>query len=142
MLKEKWVEDDSKEQEKTITFVILNEQLDGVIRIIKLTKNLGAMIDGVTETIKHGIGRQDGRLFALLETLGASLLESMSIGKNMKLGKGEIKRQQRGFLTIFALLTASLRGSMLTGKWVMRAGKRVVRAGTGHNNMDHMNKKI
>ena len=34
-----------------------------------------------------------------------------------------------------ALLAASLLGSMLPGKEVMRAGKRVVRAGTGYNNV-------
>ena len=66
----------------------------------------------------------------------------MSIGKNMKFGKGEIKRQQRRFLTILALLTTWVRGSMSTGKWVMRAGKGVLKAGIGHNNMDHMNKNF
>ena len=60
----------------------------------------------------------------------------------MKFGKGEIKRQQRRFLTILALVTTLVRGSMSTGKGVTRAGKGVLKAGIGHNNMDHMNKKF
>ena len=66
---------------KEITLVILNEQLDDIIRIIKSLKNSGVLIDGVSQTIKQEIKWQKGRFRALLRNLGASLLGSMFIGK-------------------------------------------------------------
>ena len=38
-------------------------------------------------------------------------------------------------------LGTSILGSMLTGTGVMRVRKGIVRAGTGYNYMDHMDKK-
>ena len=40
---------------KRITFVISNKDMDDNTRIIKSQKNLGGLIDGVSETAKHEI---------------------------------------------------------------------------------------
>ena len=77
----------------------------------------------------------------LLGTLRASLLEILKNWKK-KIGKGEIKCQESGFLTMIALLTASLLGSLLTGKGIIRSGDSVVRRGTGYSNLDHRNKNF
>ena len=52
--------------------------MDGIIRIIKSIANSGVFIDGVSETIKHEIKRQEGGFLAiLLGTLDASILSGV-----------------------------------------------------------------
>ena len=54
------------------------ENMDDIIRIIKLLENLGILNDGVCETVKHEIKRQKGRFFVmLLGTLGALMPGNM-----------------------------------------------------------------
>ena len=43
---------------------------------------------------------------------------------------------------LLGTLSASILGNMLTGKGIMRAQKRMMRAGRGYNNMDHMDKML
>ena len=43
---------------KRITLVILNEDKDHIIRITKSLDNSGALIDGVSERVKHRIKKQ------------------------------------------------------------------------------------
>ena len=45
---------------KEITLVILNDDMDDIIRIIKSLKNSGVLIDGVSKTVKRKIKRQEG----------------------------------------------------------------------------------
>ena len=86
---------------KGIILVILNENMDDIIRIIKSMENLGLLIDGVIKTVKY-----------------------------------EIKKQEGGFLSmLLGTLDASVLGNMLTGKGVMKAGRR-------YNNIDHMDKNF
>ena len=54
----------------------MNEAGDDIIRIIKLPEDLGILIDGVSETVKHEIKNQDGGfLGAVLTPLAASLIQ-------------------------------------------------------------------
>ena len=70
---------------KGITLVILNEDMDDLIRTIKQTENLGILIDGVIETVKHKIERQEiGFLVMPSGILVASTLDNMPIGKGVK----------------------------------------------------------
>ena len=78
--------------------------MDDIFRIIKSKANLGVLIDGVSEIVKHEIKKF---LFMLLGTVGGSML-----------------------------------GNISTGRGVMRAGKDVLRAGSGHNTMDHMSQNF
>ena len=67
---------------KGISLVILNEDMDDFSRIIKSLGNSSKLIDGVSETVKHEIERQEsGFLGMLLETLGASMLRNILTGK-------------------------------------------------------------
>ena len=53
------------------------------------------------------------------------------------------KRQEGGFLgMLLGNLVALMLGNMLTGKYVLRAGKVVVRTGGGYKNIDHMDKNF
>ena len=59
--------------------------MDGIIRIIKSIANSGVFIDGVSETIKHEIKRQEGGFLAiLLGTLDASILGNMLSKKGVR----------------------------------------------------------
>ena len=51
---------------KGVTLVILNEDMNDIIRIIKLLENLGELTDGVRETVKIDIEKQKGGFLAML----------------------------------------------------------------------------
>ena len=60
---------------KAITLVISNKNMHDIIEIIKSLENSSLLIDGVSEIVKHKIGKQKGRFIGmLLGTLGASML--------------------------------------------------------------------
>ena len=61
--------------------VIFNEQLNDNILYIKSLKNSCALTDGVSETLKHELKRQEGIFFVLLTTLGASWFEKRQEGE-------------------------------------------------------------
>ena len=85
----------------TTTLIISNDEMDGILKIVKSLENSGVLIKGVSETIQHEAKEQrGGYLSMLLGTLGASLLSDI-------LSKG------------------------LSGKSVIRAGEGTVRAGYG-----------
>ena len=68
-----------REQEKYLLYFsyFLNEGMNDFIKIIKSLEN--SVIDGVTETVKHEIKKQEGRfLWALLEPLAASLVQTVT----------------------------------------------------------------
>ena len=73
--------------EKEITLVISNEDIDDIIRTI---------IDGVRETTKHEIKKQEhGFLGMLLETSGESMLGNILMGKGVtRAGKGTMKARR------------------------------------------------
>ena len=65
------------------SLVMPNEAMD-IIRIVKSLANSGLLIDGVNETVKQEIKKQEGGVFGmLLETLGASMLGNMLTGKGV-----------------------------------------------------------
>ena len=60
---------------KGFTLFILNEDMNDIIKIIKSLEDSGVLIDGVTETVKHEIKKQEGgSLGVLLAPLAASLV--------------------------------------------------------------------
>ena len=68
-------------------------------KIIKLLKDSGALIVGITETVKHGIKKQEGQfLGALLVYLATSRVQPVifSIIKPIS-GRG-VKRTGRGYM--------------------------------------------
>ena len=86
---------------KGFTLFILNEDMDNIIRIIKLLEISGVLIDGVTETVNHEIKKQEvGFLATLLAPMAASLTATVTsslIGGFF--GKG-VMRSGRGVLTV------------------------------------------
>ena len=63
---------------KKIHFFNLNEDMNDINKIKKSLEILAALIDGVTETVKHEIKKQERRfLGAILAQLAASLVQSV-----------------------------------------------------------------
>ena len=72
------MEKELSEQEKDFALFILNEDMNDIIKIIKSLQDSGALIDGVTETVKQEIKKQEGRfLGALLALLAVSLVQTV-----------------------------------------------------------------
>ena len=83
------------------TLIISNDELDGILKIVKSLEDSGVLLKGVSETIQHEAKEQRGGFLSmLLGTLGASLLSDI-------LSKG------------------------FSGKGVIRAGEGTIRAGYG-----------
>ena len=84
-----------------ITLIISNDDMQDLLKIVKLLEDSGILLDGITETVKNEVKEQKGGFSSmLLGTLGASLLGD--------------------------LLTKSL-----SGRGVTRAGDGKIRAGYG-----------
>ena len=94
-----------------ITLIISNDEINGVIKIVKSLEDSGLLLKGVTETVQNKVKEQKGGFLSmLLGTLGASLLGNLLTGKGIyRAGKG---------------------------KGINRAGEGIVRAGYGNNKMD------
>ena len=84
---------------KGFTSFILNEELNDIIKIIKLLEDLSVLIDGVAETVKYEIKKQKGGfLWALLAPLATSLVQPLnsSVVKGIS-GRG-VRRAGRGYM--------------------------------------------
>ena len=75
---------------KGIILVISNEDMDDIIKTIKLIEDSSVLIEEASETVKHKIKKQEGRFFSMiLGTLGASILGNMLTGKGvLRAGRG------------------------------------------------------
>ena len=63
---------------KGFTLFISNEDTNDIIKIVKSLEDSGVLLDGVTETVKHEIKKQeDGFLGALLAPIAASLVQTV-----------------------------------------------------------------
>ena len=61
---------------KVFDLIISNKGLNHIIKIIKSLEDSTVLIDGVLETVKHEIKKQEGgSLGALLAPLGASIVQ-------------------------------------------------------------------
>ena len=72
--------------------------MNDVIKTIKSLEDLGVLIAGVTETVKHEIKKQGRFLGALLASLAASLVQPVisSVVKGIS-GRG-VRRAGRGYI--------------------------------------------
>ena len=76
-----------------ITFIIEEEDIQDIIKIIKELENSDILLKGVSKTIKNEIKEQrEGFLSMLLGTLGTSLLGNLLTGKGIvRAGEGSKK---------------------------------------------------
>ena len=68
----------------TTTLIISNDEMNGILKIVKSLEDSGILLKGVSETIKDEVkGQKGGFLSILLGTLGSSLLGNMLAGKGV-----------------------------------------------------------
>ena len=66
------------------TLIILNEEMNDIMKIVKSLEESGLLIKGVSETIKNEAKEQKGRFVGLiLGTLGSSLLGNLQNNKKV-----------------------------------------------------------
>ena len=75
------------------TLIISNEEMNDIMKIAKCLEESGLLKKGIRETIKNETKEQKGGFLGMfLETLGASLLGNLLIGKGkIRAGKGTIR---------------------------------------------------
>ena len=78
---------------QTTTLIISNDEMEGVIEIVKSLEDSGLLLEGVSETIQNEAKEQKGGFFSmLLVTLGARLLANSLADKGMnRAGEGFIR---------------------------------------------------
>ena len=124
---------------KGFTLFISKEDMTDIIKIIDSPEKSGVWINGATETVKHGIKKQEGGfLGAMMAPMAASLIASMASSFIQPVASSLInaitgKIQEGGFLP---LLVLPLMKKAMSGKRVKSAGKRLRRARRVYNNLD------
>ena len=84
---------------KGFTLLILNEDMNDIIKIIKLSEDLDVLTDGVTEAVKLEIKKQEGRfVVALLAPLIASVVQPVISSVVKDISGKEVRRAGRGYL--------------------------------------------
>ena len=79
------------------TLIISNNEMDGILKIVKSLENSGVLLKGISETIQHEAKEQRGGFLSmLLGTLGASLLgdvlsKGLSVSGVIRAGEGTIR---------------------------------------------------
>ena len=87
----------SSDLAKRTTLIISDEEMNGVMKIVKSLEESGLSINGVSETIQNELKEQkDGFISMLLGALSASLLGNILTGKGtIRAGEGTIRAGQR-----------------------------------------------
>ena len=70
------------------TLIILNEEMEDIIKIVKRLEESGFLIKGISETIKNEAKEQKEEFLMLLGTLPASVLEN-ALSRKEELSTGE-----------------------------------------------------
>ena len=75
------------------TLIILNEEMNDIMEIVKSLEESGLLIKGVSKTIKNEAKEQkEGFLGILLDTLGSSLLGNLLTGRGtIRPGEGTVR---------------------------------------------------
>ena len=77
----------------TTTFIISNEEMNDIMKIVQALEDSNILLKEVTETIKNETKEQKGRFLSMLwGTLGASLFRNLLSGKRiLRAGSGNNK---------------------------------------------------
>ena len=84
---------------KGLILFISNEDMNDIIKIIKSLEDSGVLIDGVTETVKHEIKKQEDRFLRVLLAPSAVLLVQPVISSVVKgISVRGVRRAGRGYM--------------------------------------------
>ena len=75
------------------TLIISDDDLNDLLEVIKSNEKNSVLLEGITETVKNEIKKQNGGFLSmLLDTFGASLLGYMLAGRGViRAGEGTIR---------------------------------------------------
>ena len=66
------------------TLIILNNEIEDIIKILKSLEDSGLLLEGFTETVQNEVKEQKGGFLSiLLGTLGVSLLRNLLTGRGI-----------------------------------------------------------
>ena len=82
------------------TLIILNEEMNDIMKIVQSLEDSNILLEGVTKTIEKESKEQKGRFLSmLLGTLGTSLLGNLLSGKGIvKAGYGHPSKKGKGIV--------------------------------------------
>ena len=84
---------------KGLILFISNEDMNDIIKIIKSLEDSSVLIDGVTETVKHEIKKQEDRfLRVLLAPSAASLVQPVISSVVKGISVRGVRRAGRGYM--------------------------------------------
>ena len=85
--------------------------MNDIIKIVKSLEDSGVLIDGITETVKHEIKKQESRfLGALLQPLVASIVQPVVYLVVKGISGSRVRRAGRGYMNkIFFSSTPSFK---------------------------------
>ena len=85
-----------KRNSRTTTFIISNEGMNDIMKIVQALEDYNLLLKGVTKTTKNETKEQKGGFLSmLLGTLGASLLGNFLAGKGIVTACSGIKKKKR-----------------------------------------------
>ena len=84
---------------KGFTLFVSNEDMNDIIKIIKSLEDSNVLIDGITQTVKHEIEKQEGGFLPL----PASLVQLVSSSVVKGISRGGVRRKERGCTDISSL---------------------------------------
>ena len=112
-----------------MVLIISNEEMNGIMKIIKSLDESGVIIIGVSiGNMALIISKEEmNGIMKIINSLDESSLLIKGVSKTIK---KESKEQKDGFLSmLFGTLGASLLENLLTGKGLIRACEGTIRAG-------------
>ena len=81
------------------TLFISNEDMNDIIKVIISLEDLGVLIDGVNEAIKHEIRKQEGRFIGtLLAPLVASIKQPVISLVVKGISRRQVRKGGRGYM--------------------------------------------
>ena len=85
---------------KRFTLIILNEDMNDIIKIMKSLENSGALIDRVTETVNHGIKKKQEREFLgdLLAPLTVSIVQPVISSVLKDISERGVRRARKRYM--------------------------------------------
>ena len=84
---------------KWFTLFISNEDMNDIIKVIKSLEDLGILIDGVNEAVKHEIRKQEGRFIGtLLAPLVASIKQPVISLVVKGISRRQVRKGGRGYM--------------------------------------------
>ena len=114
---------------------ISNEEMNNITKPVESLENLGLLIAGITETVKHGIKIQEGGILVIDSNYGC-LIDPTVVSSIINAIPGKEKQESRKITRVW--ISSIIRITFNDEK----SGKGATRAEKGYNNLVHVDKNV